>query len=134
MSTTPVHHHVDMTSDTYNVASDGSSQSIPGPGAAVAVSQDGLKSSSTPNQRKVPPPEKPSDIWRRTLVILSFWSIVLCLGLPIWWRTTAIPRADLPLHEMMDWADGKVCFKLICASLSALLYLQSQQSLACHSR
>lgn len=125
MSATPVHHHhVDMTPDTYNAASDGPSQLITGPGAAVTVSQDGSKSSSsssTLSQRKVPPPEKPSDIRRRTLVILSFWLIVLCLGLPIWWKTTAIPRADLPLHEMMDWADGKVCFVLTRVSLALSL-------------
>ncbi len=55
-----------------------------------------------------PPPENPSDIRRRTYVILSFWLIVLLLGLPIWWKTTTIYRANLPLGEMMEWADGKV--------------------------
>jgi phosphatidylinositol glycan class S len=59
--------------------------------------------------RKEPPPEKPSDVRRRSYIILSFWLIVLCLGLPIWWKTTTIYRADLPLQEMLDWADGKVC-------------------------
>lgn len=62
----------------------------------------------TTTGRKQPPPEKPSHVRRRSFVILSFWLIVLCLGLPIWWKTTAIPRANLPLDEMMDWADGKV--------------------------
>lgn len=61
------------------------------------------------SRRKEPPPEKPSDSRRRSLVILSFWLIVLCLGLPIWWHTTTIPRASLPLDDMMDWAVGKVC-------------------------
>jgi phosphatidylinositol glycan class S len=59
--------------------------------------------------RKQPPPEQPSDIRRRSFVILSFWLIVLCLGLPIWWQTTKIYRANLPLETMLDWADGKVC-------------------------
>ncbi|KAK4201689.1 phosphatidylinositol-glycan biosynthesis class S protein [Triangularia verruculosa] len=59
--------------------------------------------------RKLPPPEKPSDVRRRSHVILSFWLIVLLLGLPIWWRTTTIYRADLPLQDMLDWADGKAC-------------------------
>ncbi|KAK4241181.1 phosphatidylinositol-glycan biosynthesis class S protein [Achaetomium macrosporum] len=59
--------------------------------------------------RKQPPPEKPSDIRRRSYIILSFWLIVLCLGLPIWWKTTTIYRAHLPLQEMLDWADGKAC-------------------------
>ncbi|KAK4124283.1 hypothetical protein N657DRAFT_663396 [Parathielavia appendiculata] len=59
--------------------------------------------------KKQPPPEKPSDIRRRSHIILSFWLIVLCLGLPIWWKTTTIYRADLPLQEMLDWSDGKAC-------------------------
>ena len=58
--------------------------------------------------RKQPPPEKAGDVRRRTLVIVSFWLIVLCLGLPIWWQTTTIYRAKLPLDEMLDWADGRV--------------------------
>lgn len=59
--------------------------------------------------RKEPPPEKPTDVRRRSLVILSFWAIVLCLGLPIWWKTTSIYRASLPVDEMLDWSDGRVC-------------------------
>ncbi|KAH8906477.1 hypothetical protein BR93DRAFT_929099 [Coniochaeta sp. PMI_546] len=59
--------------------------------------------------RKQPPPEKPADVRRRTLVIVSFWLIVLCLGLPIWWQTTTIYRAKLPLDDMLDWADGRAC-------------------------
>ncbi|KAL7620128.1 GPI transamidase component [Parahypoxylon ruwenzoriense] len=60
-------------------------------------------------ERKQPPPEKPEDIRRRSFIIASFWCIVLFLGLPIWWKTTTIYRADLPLNDMMDWADGKAC-------------------------
>ena len=62
-----------------------------------------------------PPPEKPSDVRRRTWVIVSFWLVVVLLGLPIWWTTTAIPRANLPLDEMLEWADGKVLHSpLLC--------------------
>ena len=61
-----------------------------------------------PSTRKEPPPEKLSDVHRRIWVIGSFWLIVLLLGLPIWWKTTTIHRANLPLKEMLDWADGKV--------------------------
>jgi len=57
---------------------------------------------------KEPPPEKPADKRRRGFVILSFWLIVVLLGLPIWWQTTTIYRADLPLQEMLDWAEGRV--------------------------
>ncbi|SCV27089.1 related to GPI transamidase component PIG-S [Fusarium fujikuroi] len=56
-----------------------------------------------------PPPEKQSDIYRRTRIVISFWLIVLCLGVPIWWRTTTIYRANLPLDGMMQWAEGKAC-------------------------
>lgn len=58
--------------------------------------------------KKEPPPEKREAIKIRTLVITSFWAVILFLGLPMWWRTTSIYRARLPLQEMMDWADGKV--------------------------
>ncbi|EER42612.1 conserved hypothetical protein [Histoplasma capsulatum H143] len=56
-------------------------------------------------------PEKPEDIRTRTLVISAFWAIIIFLGLPMWWRTTSIYRARLPLDVMKDWADGKVGFK-----------------------
>jgi hypothetical protein len=59
--------------------------------------------------RKEPPPEKPEQIRMRSFVLLSFWAIIILLGLPIWWRTTTIYRADLPLDQMMDWADGRAC-------------------------
>ncbi|KAK4162374.1 phosphatidylinositol-glycan biosynthesis class S protein [Cladorrhinum sp. PSN259] len=65
--------------------------------------------SNATSEFKQPPPEKPADIRRRGYVILSFWLIVLLLGLPIWWKTTSIYRADLPLQEMLDWSDGKAC-------------------------
>lgn len=65
---------------------------------------------SPSNAPKQPPPEKPSDARRRTWVVLSFWSVVLFFGLPIWWITTSIYRAPLPVTEMLQWADGKVSF------------------------
>jgi GPI-anchor transamidase subunit S len=59
-------------------------------------------------KKKEPPLESAESFRIRSLVIFSFWAIVLFLGLPVWWRTTAIYRARLPLSQMMDWADGKV--------------------------
>lgn len=56
----------------------------------------------------LPPPEKRSAIRQRSYVVLSFWLVVLLLGVPFWWETTAIYRADLPLDSMLKWADGKV--------------------------
>ncbi|KAI4956223.1 hypothetical protein J4E91_000434 [Alternaria rosae] len=58
---------------------------------------------------KQPPPETKESLWLRRLSILSFWVVVVFLGLPIWLKTTAIYRAELPLQEMTDWAEGKVC-------------------------
>ncbi|PKK52985.1 hypothetical protein CI102_2720 [Trichoderma harzianum] len=57
----------------------------------------------------LPPPEKPPAVRQRSYVVLSFWLVVLLLGLPIWWKTTAIYRAELPLDRMLKWADGKAC-------------------------
>ena len=59
-------------------------------------------------KKKEPPLESAESFRIRSLVICSFWAIVLFLGLPVWLRTTAIYRARLPLNQMMDWADGKV--------------------------
>jgi phosphatidylinositol glycan class S len=60
--------------------------------------------------RKEPPPEKAESIRLRYLVLLSFWAIIILFGLPIWWKTTSIYRAPLPMDQMMDWADGKVSY------------------------
>ena len=59
-----------------------------------------------------PPPETSKSLWLRRYVILSFWAVVVLLGLPTWWKTTAIYRADLPLPYMTDWADGKVALPI----------------------
>lgn len=60
-------------------------------------------------KKKEPPPESAENIRLRTWTIASFWVIVIIVGLPIWWKTTAIYRASLPLNQMMDWADGRAC-------------------------
>jgi len=57
----------------------------------------------------MPPPEKPADVRRRSYIVLSMWLLVVFLGLPIWWYTTTIYRANLPVDEMLEWADGKAC-------------------------
>lgn len=61
------------------------------------------------NKRKEPPPEKPENARMRTQVLISFWAIILLFGVPIWWRTTTIYRAPLPLDQMTDWAEGRAC-------------------------
>ena len=77
--------------------SDGSVTSDSAPSEALLIAS-----------KKQPPPESTEEVRTRGLVILSFWAIVIFLGLPLWWWTTSIPRARLPLHQMLAWADGKV--------------------------
>ncbi|KAK7417831.1 GPI transamidase component [Neonectria punicea] len=72
--------------------------------AAPAPASPGPSSELT-----LPPPEKPSDVRRRSYIVLSFWLVVVLLGLPIWWKTTTIYRANLPLDGMLEWAEGKAC-------------------------
>ncbi|KJZ75289.1 hypothetical protein HIM_05215 [Hirsutella minnesotensis 3608] len=75
--------------------------------AAAAVSAP--VDASPPSLSKQPPPEKPSETRRRSYIVLSFWFVVIVLGLPFWWATTTIYRANLPLDRMLQWADGKAC-------------------------
>ncbi|KAL2013282.1 hypothetical protein VTN00DRAFT_807 [Thermoascus crustaceus] len=56
-----------------------------------------------------PPPETPEAIRTRSKVIIAFWAVIIFLGFPVWWQTTSIYRARLPVQEMIDWADGKAC-------------------------
>lgn len=67
-----------------------------------------MNPSDPPAATRAPPPEKPASIRTRSLVIAAFWAVIVFLGLPMWWTTTSIYRARLPLVEMNDWASGKV--------------------------
>ena len=49
------------------------------------------------------------ELRQRGQVILSFWAVVLFLGLPLWYITTSIYRAPLPLSQMTAWSEGKEC-------------------------
>lgn len=60
-------------------------------------------------RKKDPPPETLESVRDRRLIILSFWVIIITIGIPIWWTTTAVYRASLPIGQMLDWANGKVC-------------------------
>jgi len=60
------------------------------------------------SKQKLPPSSK-QEVRTRQYVVLSFWAVVFFLGLPIWWRTTTVYRASLPLEDMTAWADGKIC-------------------------
>jgi phosphatidylinositol glycan class S len=65
-------------------------------------------SSSGNEERRQPPPETTQSAWLRRAVMASFWAVVVFLGVPVWWKTTAIYRADLPLQDMTAWANGQV--------------------------
>lgn len=75
---------------------------------------DHTMSTATPTAR-LPPPEKPEAIRTRFKVIAAFWAVIIFLGFPIWWKTTSIYRASLPVPNMIDWADGKVILPPCCS-------------------
>jgi phosphatidylinositol glycan class S len=93
------------TSTTRNMASPNAADASSAPEPTKETS--GVISKAA-NPQKGPPPESKEGIWLRRTAILSFWAVVVLLGLPIWWKTTAIYRAELPLQDMTDWAEGKV--------------------------
>lgn len=62
----------------------------------------------TVSATKNPPPENERSIWTRTKIILSFWVVIFCVGIPMWWQTTSVYRARLPFQEMLDWDHGTV--------------------------
>ncbi|KAE8354479.1 phosphatidylinositol-glycan biosynthesis class S protein-domain-containing protein [Aspergillus coremiiformis] len=65
--------------------------------------------SSKTGARRLPPPETPEAIQTRFKVIAAFWAVIIFLGFPIWWKTTSIYRARLPIQDMVEGADGKAC-------------------------
>ncbi|KAA8647441.1 hypothetical protein EYZ11_004046 [Aspergillus tanneri] len=75
--------------------------------SSLTASHD--SSMASPSAPRAPPPEKPEAIQMRFKVIAAFWAVIVFLGLPIWWKTTSIYRAQLPIQDMVDWADGKTC-------------------------
>lgn len=75
--------------------------------------------SSTAVTKKVEPSNLPqnehtsaltrAELHTRGHIVLSFWVVVLVLGLPLWYLTTSIYRAPLPLSQMTAWSEGKEC-------------------------
>lgn len=49
------------------------------------------------------------ELRNRGQIVLSFWFVVLGLGLPLWYLTTSIYRAPLPLSQMKSWSEGNEC-------------------------
>lgn len=89
---------------------------------AAVTSDDGptklAKTVAEAAKTKSPPQETPQHVQRRRLIILSLWAIVLAIGLPIWYHTTAVYRAVLPLQLMTDWAEGRVCNNVCSITIS----------------
>ncbi|KAK5701518.1 GPI transamidase component [Elasticomyces elasticus] len=73
--------------------------------AAVADTESSVTGTAKPE----PPPESQSLLRTRRWIVLSFWAIVVCFGLPHWLWTTSTYRASLPLEQMNNWAEGKAC-------------------------
>ncbi|KAI9766633.1 MAG: GPI transamidase component [Geoglossum simile] len=96
-------------SSSSSSSASGPSTNVPKSPSTVGPVDGGVVAHAKTAARKRPPPESPESVRIRTAVVLSFWAVVVFLGLPIWWKTTAIYRAKLPLREMVEWADGKVC-------------------------
>ncbi|KAF3918377.1 hypothetical protein ABW21_db0209503 [Orbilia brochopaga] len=71
--------------------------------------QDDTNAATAEATLKVPPPEARETIHTRSWVIASFWIVAIFLGLPLWHATTTIYRAPLPMQEMQDWSEGKLC-------------------------
>ncbi|KAJ9269638.1 hypothetical protein DTO212C5_4249 [Paecilomyces variotii] len=79
------------------------------PGPSTDTTNDTPTMTSAKTVGRGPPPEKPEAIRTRSRVIFAFWAVIIFLGIPIWWKTTSIYRASIPVDEMIAWADGKVC-------------------------
>ncbi|KAJ1653956.1 GPI transamidase component [Dispira simplex] len=45
-------------------------------------------------------------VYQRRLVLASVCAVIF-LGLPLWWKATAVYRADLPLERIENWATEK---------------------------
>ncbi|KAL9061106.1 MAG: hypothetical protein Q9162_000251 [Coniocarpon cinnabarinum] len=58
---------------------------------------------------KKPPSESRESVNVRRSVLVSFWLLVLCVGVPFWWQTTTVYRANLPYSTMDAWASGSAC-------------------------
>lgn len=54
------------------------------------------------------PAETDDERWTRRLILLSFWTVIILLGLPFWIWTTTVYRAELPSQLMNEWSDGRV--------------------------
>nr|XP_023908608.1 GPI transamidase component PIG-S homolog [Quercus suber]POF15558.1 gpi transamidase component pig-s like [Quercus suber] len=82
---------------------------MPGEMEGEGVDQSAHDAASIRGEKPGIPQEKPQEVWTRRLILLSFWAVVVCFGLPHWIWTTSIHRSDLPLERMREWDAGKTC-------------------------
>ena len=75
---------------------------------AVSVAANDGSVPTPAKARKQPPLEQPEAVRLRTWVIVAFWALIVLVGLPMWWQTTSIYRASLPIVGMLAWSEGKV--------------------------
>lgn len=47
-------------------------------------------------------------------IIAAFWAVIL-IGIPLWWKTTQVYRANLPFKEIEDWRTRQVREKESCS-------------------
>lgn len=64
---------------------------------------------TSPKQELGPAEPTYAELRQRSQIVFSFWAVVLFLGLPLWYLTTSIYRAPLPLGQMTGWSEGKEC-------------------------
>lgn len=79
-----------------------------GPSDPLSGEKKSVNAVEASNKVKVLPQESAAQVKTRRWIVSSFWLVVLLLGFPMWWKTTMIYRAPLPLQDMIDWSDGKV--------------------------
>ncbi|KAF8470203.1 phosphatidylinositol-glycan biosynthesis class S protein [Kalaharituber pfeilii] len=79
----------------------------PRPGASAARSKASTSEVETKKVYSLEPTRQELRI--RGYILFSFWAVVIFLGVPLWYVTTSIYRAPLPLGQMTAWSEGKEC-------------------------
>ncbi|RZC39918.1 PIG-S domain containing protein [Asbolus verrucosus] len=62
----------------------------------------GVTSSNSANKTQKPPPSDDPECIYRIYNVLSYFVVLVIIGLPVWWFTTRVYRASLPLDQMYD--------------------------------
>lgn len=75
------------------------------------------------------PPESPREATLKSRVIWSFWLLILLIGLPTWWTTTSIYRANLPTDLMLESHDD-LWYSIPLCMQSSLLTLPDLTDIA----